>query len=64
MCHSVENEKRLKLFVAGEVFSDPQKWSGLSDNKVLILAESKEQAKSMVDGLPVVEVEMDKPSIL
>jgi hypothetical protein len=63
MCHSVENEKRMKLFVVGEVFDDPGKWNRLSE-RMLLLAESEEQALSMIDTLTVVEVRMDKPAIL
>ena len=53
----------MKLFVVGEVFGEPEKWNRLSD-RFLILAESKEQALSMIDTLTVVEVSMDKPAIL
>ena len=54
----------MKLFVAGEVFDDPEMWSGLSLQRILVLAENKEQAESMVDGLFVIEVRMDKAAIL
>jgi hypothetical protein len=63
MCHSVENEKRMRLFVVGEVFSDPENWSRLSQ-RTLILAETKEQALDMIDTLTITEVRMDKPAIL
>ena len=64
MCYSVENEKRMKLFVAGEVNSDPTQWDGLSLERILVLAENKEQAAGMIDSLAIIEVRMDQAAIL
>lgn len=47
MCHSVENEKRMKLFVAGEVCDDPEKWS--YEDHMFVIAGSKEEAKKLID---------------
>jgi hypothetical protein len=57
------SEKRMKLFIAGEVSSDPAEWDHFG-NCMLVLAESSEEALSITGGMPVVEVCMDSPAVL
>lgn len=52
MNDSIE-DRRLRLFIAGEVSPDPNEWSG---PHVFVLAETKEQALKMVDSFTITEI--------
>ncbi len=53
----------MKLFVAGTDSPNPEEWT-IWDEVSLLLAENKEQAKTITDKRPIVEVNMDKAALL
>jgi hypothetical protein len=64
MTDSVEKpEKRMKLFVAGQVSDNPLEWSDLLERK-LFLAATEGDALKMTDANFVIEVRMDIPAAL
>ena len=58
-------EKKMKLFVAGELSGDPAEWSEFTLRRAFVLAESEDEARSLVEftGL-VCEVRADCPTVL
>lgn len=57
-----EPAKRMRLFVAGEISGNPSDWYS---HHMLVLAESPEQARGMVDFTTIIrEVQMDSPALL
>lgn len=62
MEHSVENEKRMRLFVAGEAWDDPDKWN--AELHMFVIAPTEEEAAKMVDFTStLVEIKMDRPLV-
>jgi hypothetical protein len=56
----METEKKMKLFVAGEISPHPDDWR--NPDHILILASSDEEALAMIDRSNVVEVSLDYPA--
>lgn len=53
----------MKLFVAGAMSPNPDDWD-IWDEISLVLAENIEQVKEFTDKTPVLEVDMNKPTLL
>jgi hypothetical protein len=58
----VECEKRMKLFVVGEVSPNPDEWRSNHD---LVIASDADEAREMIDYTVIVtEIPMDRAMVL
>ena len=60
----MENDKKMKLFVAGEYSADPDKWQN-NLVRTFVIAESAEAAAEMIDSTNMItELPMNRPMVL